>query len=124
MAGQLGFSTLASTNLVINNGGSAGAAGGPGGTVSPRCLKNIVCCSGGDFLAGGTSQGGQGRSNGGRADLVVARSFWYAIPLTLREQESLMSVAAGEGDSPEVTAEPVAVAVEAGATSFCLRPLI
>ena len=65
-AGQPGFSTLASTNLVINPGGSAGAAGGPGGPGNtPTTQQYHLLLGGGTFWPVGGSQGGQGGNNGG-----------------------------------------------------------
>lgn len=65
-AGQPGFSTLASTNLVINSGGSGGAAGTAGlSGNSPTLQQYRLLLGGGTFWPVGGSQGGQGGSGGG-----------------------------------------------------------
>jgi hypothetical protein len=65
-AGNAGFSTLATTNLVIQPGGSAGAAGLAGGNGnSPTPQQYHLLLGGGTFWPVGGSQGGQGGNNGG-----------------------------------------------------------
>jgi hypothetical protein len=68
-----------------------------GDGISPMPEKYRLLLGGGTFWPVGRARAGRAVPTAERADLVVARSFWYPIPLTLREQESLMSVAAGEG---------------------------